>query len=411
MSVERAPQRDLGALLKRVENAPPAEAVDVVAAELAAMVGAAEVSFLLATFSGRALVRFVHVEDPATAGPRQQGVAGDDWVRLSGTVYGRVLRAQEIDVERHGGGARLIAPVSDRGDALGLLELVLPRYPDETTVAEVATAAHALALVVIASRRYTDVFERGQRSTPLSLAAEIQRGLLPDSFTCEAGQLTVAGWQEPSYGLGGDTFDYALDHRTLHLSITDAVGHSVESATLATILVGSLRNSRRRDTALAKQARDANEELSAHTSAGRFVTGQLLRIDLDSHTATIVNAGHPLPLRVRNGRVEEIGLAVDLPFGIRPGREFQLQQLPLQPGDRIVFVTDGMLEGNAAHLDVAAALTASADLHPRDVVHALGAAVVSATRGKLRDDATVLCVDWYGSVAPTVERATGIEPA
>lgn len=126
------------------------------------------------------------------------------------------------------------------------------------------------------------------------------------------------------------------------------------------------------------------------------VTGQLMRIDLDSHTATIVNAGHPLPLRVREGRVDEVELAVDLPFGIRPGREFRLQKLPLQPGDRIAFVTEGMLERNAARLDVSAALTATVDLHPREVVHALGSAVLSATRGKLRDDAMVLCLDWYG---------------
>lgn len=80
-----------------------------------------------------------------------------------------------------------------------------------------------------------------------------------------------------------------------------------------------------------------------------------MRTDLDAQTGTIVNAGHPLPLRVRDGRVEEIELDVDLPFGIRPGREFRLQKSPLEPGDRLAFITDGMLERNAALLDAAAA--------------------------------------------------------
>lgn len=386
---------DLRALLGEVEAAPPVEAVDVVAGELSRMVGASEVSFLIADFSGRAVVRFARAGS-ASEGIRLQGTESAETVLLADTVYEQVLRTQVAYLEQQDGGARLIVPVTDRGDAIGLLELVLPQHPDDQTVADVAAVAHALAFVVIANRRYTDLFEWGQRSTPLLLAAEIQRRLLPTSFTCEAGQLTLAGWIEPSSAVGGDTFDYALDREALHISITDAVGHAVESALLATLLVGRLRNSRRRGTELAEQARDANDELAEHTSAGRFVTGQVMRLDLDSGAAAIVNAGHPLPFRIRDARIEDVELAVDLPFGIRPGREFRLQQLPLEPGDRIVFLTDGMLERNAARLDVTTALVDTAHMHPREVVQALGEAVLHATRGNLRDDATVLCVDWYG---------------
>ena len=81
---------------------------------------------------------------------------------------------------------------------------------------------------------------------PLSLAAEIQRRLLPASFTCEADQITRAGWLEPAGQVGGDTFDFSLDRNTLHMSVTDALGHAVESALLATLVVGALRNTRRR---------------------------------------------------------------------------------------------------------------------------------------------------------------------
>jgi hypothetical protein len=73
---------------------------------------------------------------------------------------------------------------------------------------------------------------------------------------------------------------------------------------------------------------------------------------------------------------------------VQPGRDFEVQPLSLEPGDRVVFLTDGMLERNAASLDLAATLTGTADLHPREVVHALGAAVLRTTGGHLRDDAT-----------------------
>jgi serine phosphatase RsbU (regulator of sigma subunit) len=125
----------------------------------------------------------------------------------------------------------------------------------------------------------------------------------------------------------------------------------------------------------------------------------------------IVNAGHTWPLRLRDGRVEEVELVIEPPFGVVPGQGFQLQAFPLEPGDRLVFLTDGMLERNAASLDVAAALAASAELHPREVVHELGAAVLRATDGDLKDDATMVCLDWYGG--PRRDRVTefGADPA
>src|SRR3712207_7680764 len=69
-----------------------------------------------------------------------------------------------------------------------------------------------------------------------------------------------------------------------------------------------------------------------------------------------------------------------------------------------------MQERNAASLDVAAALADTADLHPREVVHALGAAVLHATGGDLRDDATLGCLDWYGGAPPGGERGGGGVP-
>jgi len=46
---------------------------------------------------------------------------------------------------------------------------------------------------------------------------------------------------------------------------------------------------------------------------------------------------------VRDGRAEEIELAIDMPFGIEAVRAFEVQRVPLEPGDRILLVTDGIL--------------------------------------------------------------------
>ena len=394
MGESRQTPLNLSSLLAAVEAAPPVAAVDVLAAALAEAIGAREVSFLIADFSGRSLIRLGH--SGGTGAMRLQGKETAERVPLVGTPHGRALAAQGVEVIVENGGARLFAPVTSRGEAVGVLELVLDDFPVEQTVADVALAAHFLAYVVIANRRYTDLFEWGQRSVPLSLAAEIQHRLLPGSFTCEAGQFTLAAWLQPAGEIGGDTFDFSLERDTLHVSLTDAMGHTMDAALLATVLVGGVRNARRRGVELAEQARLANDALAEQAGEGQFVTGLLVRIDLASATAGIVNAGHPPPLRLRAGQVEHVRLEADRPFGLQPGRGYRVQALQLEVGDRLMFVTDGMLEREAARMNIAAILTAGMNMHAREAVQHLTQAVLQASGGQLRDDATALCLDWHG---------------
>jgi serine phosphatase RsbU (regulator of sigma subunit) len=385
---------NLNSLLAAVEAAPPVAAVDVLAAALAKAIGAREVSFLIADFSGRSLIRLGHSGGKGAL--RLQGKETAEQVPLVGTPQGRALAAQAVEVIVEDGGARLFAPVTSRGEAVGVLELRLDDSPAEQTLADVALAAHFLAYVVIANRRYTDLFEWGQRSVPLSLAAEIQHRLLPGSYTCEAGQFTLAAWLQPAGEIGGDTFDFSLERDALHVSMTDAMGHTMDAALLATVLVGGLRNARRRGVELAEQARLANDALAEQVVDGQFVTGLLVRIDLANATAGIVNAGHPPPLRLRAGQVEQLRLEADRPFGLLPGRGHRVQALPLEVGDRLIFVTDGMLERDAARINIAAILTATMNMHAREAVQHLTEAVLKASGGELRDDATALCLDWHG---------------
>jgi serine phosphatase RsbU (regulator of sigma subunit) len=330
---------------------------------------------------------------------RTQGDETAERVPLTGSAHGRALATQTVELEQGVDGTRVFAPVTNRGEAIGVLELVLEEAPNEHVLGEVAAAAHALAYVVIANRRFTDVFEWGQRSVPLSLAAEIQHRLLPSAYTCEAGQFTLAGWLEPAGDVGGDTFDFALERDALHVSMTDAMGHEVNAALLATVMVGSLRNARRAGVGLAEQVRLANLALADNARDGGFVTGQIARVDLGTGTASIVNAGHPLPLRLRDGRVKRIDLQVDPPFGVVRGHEYRVQVLPLEPGDRLMFFTDGMLERNTASVDIEAMVADGAKMHPREAVQHLTEAILEATGGALKDDATALCFDWHGGSA------------
>ncbi|MGN5631170.1 PP2C family protein-serine/threonine phosphatase [Streptomyces sp. AC154] len=391
----------LAELLRAAENAPPVESLDVVARILKERLGAVAVSFLITDFTGSSVVRL------GTAGSVETGERARR-IPLPGTVYDDVIRSQRPTVEAAGRGelVRVVAPVTNRGDAIGLLELSLSSAPDAEVLQEVGEAAHALAYVVIANRPFTDLYQWGRRTLPLSLAAEIQHRLLPSSLTCEAAQFAVAGALEPADHVGGDTFDYVLDRDTVQISITDAMGHDVRAALLATLAVGALRRARRAGADLVEQARQADEALRQHDQPG-YVTGQLLRINLRDGGTEFVNAGHPWPLRLREGQVEQVVPEVDMPFGVHLPHDYRAQKLDVRPGDRLVLFSDGMLERNVKTVDLPDMIVRTCGLHPREAARALISAVAEAGEGHLEDDATVVCLDWHGTDSSQRDADTG----
>jgi serine phosphatase RsbU (regulator of sigma subunit) len=402
-------------LLEAVESAAPVDAVNAVTRDLGKRLRVRSASFLIADTSGRALVRLTRVpfdpDDPSDgesgqrAGLRVEGQESALTVPFDGGPLERVVRTQQRLVLRpeeqsdEAGTWAVLAPVTERGEVIGVLELRLPAEPSREQLEEIGALAHLLAFVVIANRRHTDLFEWGHRSRPLGLSAEIQQRLLPGSRTCEAGAFTLSGWLEPAADIAGDTFDYSLARDVLHVSLTDAMGHGVAAALTATLCVSALRGARRSAQTLEEQACAANLAVEEHGVQGRlddFVTGLVGRLDLERGSLQLVNAGHVPPYLARGDDVTTVALPVNLPFGMFAETRYQAAVVQLQPGDRVVLVTDGMLERNASAIDLPRAIRASRSLHPREAAGALADSVLRATGQSLADDATVLCLDWYG---------------
>lgn len=389
-------------------------------------------SFLIADLSGRALVRLAHVPlgapaDGGTDTELARGERRDDEetatvMPFDGGPAERAVRTQTVQVLAdqgtkaagvRSGRWRVLAPVTERGESIGLLELSLPEDPGPETVAEIGRFAHLLAFVVIANGRHTDLFEWGQRTRYFSLSAEIQQRLLPGPRTCEAGAFTLSAWLEPAATIGGDTFDYSLARDLLHLSVTDAMGHGVAAALTATLCVSSLRGTRRQGMTLLEQAATTNVALAEHAVGARtddFVTGVLGRLDLRNGSLELVNAGHVAPYLARDGHVDPVVLPVDLPLGLFAHSTYRGTQLTMLPGDRLVVVTDGMLERNAANIDLPTAIRETSSLHPREAVRALADSTLEATGHALSDDATVLCLDWHGLHDQDRRTVSGADP-
>lgn len=155
-------------MLAAAENASPVDAVEAVTRELGAALGARTVSFLIADLSGRALVRLSNTSLPVSGSGRRDGREVATVLPFDDGPAEQALRAQTLQVIPQADGWLVLAPVTERGEVIGLLEMVLPTEPDSKVLAEIGRTAHALAFVVIANRRHTDLFEldSGPRRSP-----------------------------------------------------------------------------------------------------------------------------------------------------------------------------------------------------------------------------------------------------
>src|SRR3954451_7739555 len=98
---DRSPRLDFQLLIEAVENAPPVSAADVLGARLTEALGARAASFLIADFSGQALIRLGHASTQAAG--RTQGRETAERVPLTGSPQGRALATQTVEVETGAG--------------------------------------------------------------------------------------------------------------------------------------------------------------------------------------------------------------------------------------------------------------------------------------------------------------------
>lgn len=318
---------------------------------------------------------------------------------------GQVFLTQEPSVEPAPNDFRqVMVPVSVRGQRLGVLCARLPGdgRPEQLLqrVEGLRVVADVLAHVVVEVAAASDVFEVTRRSSRFTVAAELQRQLLPGR-AIHTPAFTVAGQVEPAPYVQGDAFDWSADPGALTLCALHVSGRGQSAALLATLTVTALRNARRAEIPLVDQARLADQAVYAEYGGQRHASALLMRIGPDGH-ADVVDAGSPALLRWRNGSAERVQLDAQLPLGMFEDSPYVAQDVQLCPGDRLLIATPGALhavspdgqafgeDGLLRHLELTRALP------PQEVTRHLIDALVAHQGEALASDASVLCLDWRG---------------
>jgi serine phosphatase RsbU (regulator of sigma subunit) len=257
--------------------------------------------------------------------------------------------------------------------------------------------------LIAAHTRCTDIFQLHRRRQAMSLAASMQLDLLPP-LVLRTPRCSVAARLEPAYDVGGDSFDYALNGPVLDLALIDAMGHGVTSASIASLAIGSYRHGRREGRTLASMSATLDELIGRQFEGEAFATGQMAKLEVETGLLTWINAGHPRPLLIRNGEaIAQLDAEPSLPWGLGDDAVDTAQD-SLEPGDGVLFFTDGVIEartpeGEEFGVDRLADLAgqcASNGLAPEEIVRNLVHTVLEHQDSALRDDATVLLVEWHG---------------
>lgn len=382
---------DYSAALARLDTSSPAVIPQLLTAA-AAPLQASDIVVYLVDFEQTVLQPLLFSDGPVLA---EEDVAS--------TVAGRAFRTGEPVSVSRSAGDRVWVPLVEQSDRTGVLALTVPRAGPEQ-LAHCRELGIFAGLLIASTARYTDLLHIRRRARTMSIAAGMQWDMLPP-LTLHSSQAVSCGILEPAYEIAGDGFDHAINEDWLHVALFDGMGHGIRSTVLTSLAIGAYRHVRREGDPLPAMHAAIDATVAEQAAGDAFVTGLLSRLHLPSGRLEWTTAGHPLPLLLRDRHVVgPLSCRPSLPFGLGDGRYEQVADSQLQPGDSVLFFTDGVVEGRGAAGEEFGAERLG-DLWqresidgraPEEVLRRLIQSIVDWQRGKLRDDATLVLTRWSG---------------
>jgi serine phosphatase RsbU (regulator of sigma subunit) len=335
---------------------------------------------------------------------------------IDSTLAGRAF--QTITIHRAstaaagGGLVQLWVPLVDGTERLGVLELIV-EDAGEAMLGRYRTLASLAGLLIASKSVYSDTYARVRRSREVALQAELVWAFLaPMTFATE--QVIVSAVLEPAYEVGGDAFDYSLLGEHLHVSLFDAAGHDLAAGLIASVAMASSRATRRSGGGLADIVARADHAIASQFGPSRFATALLCDLNTATGEFTWIPCGHPPPLLIRDNKViKELFRRPWLPLGIADTPSATATAADagdlsppvyteqLEPRDRILLYTDGVVEGRARgsqfgleRLTDFIIRHSASGLSAPEILRRLNHAILDHQHGRLSDDATAVLIEW-----------------
>ncbi|NBV46116.1 MAG: FHA domain-containing protein [Planctomycetia bacterium] len=306
-------------------------------------------------------------------------------------IQSKIQSVLSLPVQREGGEVLGVLYVDSREIRAGFTAEDL-----EVLAALAGLVSRALGM----ARAHDEALAREKQFRDLKDAQAVQQTLLPREPPALPGY-EIFHHYEAARQLGGDLFSYEpLSGGRVAAVLADVSGKGVSAALVMVALHGEVRVGLASEPDVASALTRINDGFCRSGWEGRFATALVCLLDPVRHRATIGNAGHhPLLVRSHDGTVRLVADALgDLPLGYVPGHTYSSCGIAIEPGDTLVFTTDGITEaldneGGLYGLErLADVLTG-----PGDSAEAIGrrllADVARHTAGQVQsDDMCLMCI-------------------
>ncbi|HEX6460984.1 MAG TPA: SpoIIE family protein phosphatase [Thermoleophilaceae bacterium] len=393
-------------------------------AELAAthaleIVGAGRAAASLRAGDGGSIINntIAQVDGPIQRTERRGMPPLHEWV----CAGGEIVRLDGVELEAHPSWSRqdppdgtaswLAMPLIDRtGRNIGLFHLSDKR--------DGAFSQNDEAILVQLAQIFSVAIENlGLYEHEHEIAQTLQRSLLPPSLPEVPGVALAARFRPAGAGdeVGGDFYDiFEMGSNRWGIAVGDVCGKGAAAATVTALARYTLRATALHERDPSRILDVLNQALMRHAPDQRFCTLVYAALEPERGTLEIASGGHPPPLLLRGAEVETLGSSGTI-LGIMDDPPLDNRPITLEPGDTVVFYTDGVTDAHAperliSHEQLAAALAECEGQSPAEIANHIESVALGGIDAPPRDDiAIVVLALESGARSGHVEAAGTVE--
>jgi serine phosphatase RsbU (regulator of sigma subunit) len=334
------------------------------------------------------------------------------FLSVPGAVELERLRLESPALEAmRAAGVRIVVPLVGQGELIGVISLG-PRLSqqeyssdDRGLLNNLATqAAPAVRVAQLVRQQQIEARQRERLAQELRVAQLVQQTLLPKEVP------SIDGWRigryyQPAREVGGDFYDFIdLPNDRIGLVIGDVTDKGVPAALVMATTRTILRAASGRIDSPGAVLQIANDLLVEDIPPNMFVTCLYAILDARSGRLCYANAGHDLPYRRGRAGVDELR-ARGMPLGLMPGMQYEEKELTLEPGESVLFYSDGLVEAHNPQREMFSfgrlqALVASGPAGGEALIHSLLADLTRFTGSgwDQEDDITMVLLERTASI-------------
>lgn len=254
--------------------------------------------------------------------------------------------------------SELAVPLIYKGNVIGVIDLEHTRvnYYNEEHQRTLTTLAGQIAIAITNARLYERILEEEQRmERDLKMAREVQLRLMPP-VPPNVLNADIASAFLPARSIGGDLFDFIpYGQDRLAIVIGDVSGKAAPAALYAALVSGILRSLATQRLSPAAMLSAMNDQLQQRKLDAQYVTMLFAIWNGSNRTLEIANAGSVQPLLVTGTGKKRQATTIQaegFPLGLFPAAVYEEFTISTQPGDQIVFFSDGITDAQSPQAEM-----------------------------------------------------------